>query len=149
MDLFSDGEIQNLLPYDGEVKYYGKVLSQKEAVDYFNCLLNTIEWKNDEAMIFGKLVITKRKTAWYGDAGFSYTYSNITRHALAWTKELLSLKKLAEKLTGATYNSCLLNLYQSHILKDLFVSCFQEPPRDGVFNQLLFIMAVSAPFFGT
>ena len=113
MDLFCDGKIQALLPYDGEVKYYGKVLSQKETVDHFNCLLNTIEWKNDEALIFGKLIITKRKTAWYGDAGFSYTYSNITRHALSWTKELLDLKKLAEELTGATYNSCLLNLYHN------------------------------------
>ncbi len=113
MDLFSDGTISNLLPYDGEVVYYGKILKQKEAQDYLDCLLKTIEWKNDEAMIFGKLIITKRKTAWYGDAGFSYTYSNITRHALPWTKELLELKKLTEELTGATYNSCLLNLYHN------------------------------------
>ena len=113
LDLFNNGVQANLLPYDGEVIYHGKVFRQTEAKAYLDSLLQTIEWKNDEAMIFGKLIITKRKTAWYGDAGFSYTYSGITRHALRWKKELLELKKLAEELTGATYNSCLLNLYHS------------------------------------
>ncbi len=113
MDLFNNNVLPNLLPYDGEVIYHGKVFKQTEARNFLNCLLQTIEWKNDEAMIFGKLIITKRKTAWYGDAGFSYTYSGITRHAITWTKELLQLKILAENLTGSTYNSCLLNLYHN------------------------------------
>ena len=113
MKLFDDNIIKNLLPYDGEVNYYGKILKQKEAQEYFDSMLNTIQWKHDEAIIFGKLIITKRKVAWYGEDGFSYTYSNITRHALPWTKELLELKKLTEQLTGATYNSCLLNLYHN------------------------------------
>ena len=113
MKLFDDNIIKNLLPYDGEVNYYGKILKQKEAQEYFDSMLNTIQWKHDEAIIFGKLIITKRKVAWYGDDGFSYTYSNITRHALPWTKELLELRKLTEQLTGATYNSCLLNLYHN------------------------------------
>lgn len=113
MDLFSNEALSNLLPHDGEVYYYGKVLKQQEAQEYLGILLNTIEWKHDEALIFGKLIITKRKVAWYGDAGFSYTYSNIVRHALPWTKELLELKKITESITGATYNSCLMNLYHN------------------------------------
>jgi alkylated DNA repair dioxygenase AlkB len=32
---------------------------------------------------------------------------------LLWTADLVELKKLAEQLTGATYNSCLLNLYHN------------------------------------
>ncbi len=113
MDLFSNGMISNLLPYDGEVNYYGKLLNQKESHHYIDRLLHNIEWKNDEALIFGKLIVTKRKTAWYGDEGYSYTYSGITRHAFPWTIELLELKKLAEEITGAIYNSCLLNLYHN------------------------------------
>ena len=111
MDLFSTEAITNLLPYDGVVNYYGKVLKQKEATHYMNTLLHTIDWKNDEAVIFGRHIITKRKAAWYGDSAYSYTYSNTTKLALAWTKELLELKQLVEKITGTTYNSCLLNLY--------------------------------------
>ncbi len=111
MDLFSNGMPANILPYDGEVIYHGKIFSQKQAQEYYDCLINTIQWKNDEAVIFGKHIITKRKVAWYGDAGFSYTYSKISRNALPWTKDLLELKQLAEQMTGATFNSCLLNLY--------------------------------------
>jgi len=67
--------------------------------------------KNDEAIIFGKHIITKRKAAWYGDVAFEYTYSKITKKALPWTKELLNLKSLVEEQSQETYNSCLLNLY--------------------------------------
>lgn len=80
---------------------------------YLNTLLQSVEWKNDEAIIYGKHIITKRKVAWYGDRNFSYTYSNTTKQALIWTKELLEVKQLTEKLTGETFNSCLLNLYHN------------------------------------
>ena len=113
MELFNIGAGTNLLPNDGVVTYYGKVLKQEEARYYFNKLLNTIEWKNDEAIIFGKHIITKRKAAWYGDAGYLYTYSNTTKRALSWTVELLQLRKIAEGITGEAFNSCLLNLYHN------------------------------------
>lgn len=111
MDLFSDNQILNLLPYGGTVLYFGKIISFVEANHYFNELYNNIEWKHDEAVVFGKHIVTSRKVAWYGDEAFDYTYSNTTKKALSWTKELLELKKLAEEKTEATYNSCLLNLY--------------------------------------
>lgn len=113
MDLFSnlnDSEA-NLLPYDGTVIYYGQVVSPREANQYLDYLLNEIEWENDKAIIYGKLIITKRKAAWYGDRPFEYTYSKTTKTAIPWTPELLELKAIAERTTGKTYNSCLLNLY--------------------------------------
>jgi len=113
MDLFSSEIITNLLPYDGEVNYYGKMMSGQKANDYFDSLFQHIEWRNDEAIIFGKRIITKRKVAWYGDEDYSYTYSNNTKQALKWTKELLELKQLIEKSTGFTFNSCLMNLYHN------------------------------------
>ena len=105
-----DAEI-NLLPKDGTVNYYGKILDQKQSDKFYQTLLETIEWKNDEAVIFGKKILTKRKVAWYGDENFEYTYSNSTKKAIPWTKELLQLKKMAEEKTGEKFNSCLLNLY--------------------------------------
>jgi len=104
---------ENLLPYDGVVNYYGKIVTSEEADYYFEKLLHQIEWKNDMAIIFGKEIITKRKVAWYGDKPFEYTYSNTTKLALPWTKELLELKIKIETQTGETFNSCLLNLYHS------------------------------------
>lgn len=115
MNLFSNtpnSEI-NILPKDGTVHYYGQVFSLEEANRHYEQLLTTIAWKNDEAMMFGKLIVTKRKVAWYGDVEFEYTYSKITKRALPWTPELLELKSITEKKTGETYNSCLLNLYHS------------------------------------
>jgi len=103
----------NLLPKEGIVNYHGQILDTSSADQYFEILLHSIEWKNDEAVIFGKRYVTKRKVAWYGDRPFEYTYSNITKSALPWTKELLELKKLVETHSGETYNSCLLNLYHS------------------------------------
>lgn len=113
MDLFSnlaDPQI-NLLPADGIVNYYGPAMEYNKAQFYYETLLHTIEWKNDEAIIFNKHIITKRKAAWYGDSNYAYTYSNTTKYALPWTKELLELKNIAEQLSKETYNSCLLNLY--------------------------------------
>lgn len=104
---------KNWLPKDGVVHYYGKLSSPSETDAYYDHLLNNIEWRNDEAIIFGKMIITKRKVAWYGDQPFQYTYSNTTKQALPWTKELLALKAMVEKETGETFNSCLLNLYHS------------------------------------
>jgi alkylated DNA repair dioxygenase AlkB len=111
MDLFTDDLHSNLLPYEGEVKYWGQVMPGTEADLYLQKLLEDIEWKNDEAIIFGRHIITKRKAAWYGDHPFDYTYSNTTKRALPWTPDLLALKRLASELTGTSYNSCLLNLY--------------------------------------
>ncbi len=113
MDLFNSERIINLLPNDGLVNYYGKVLIQERTQHYFDKLLNTIAWKNDEAIIFGKHVITKRKAAWYGNNNYAYTYSNTTKRALTWTNELLELKAIVEEITQSQFNSCLLNLYHS------------------------------------
>lgn len=113
MDLFSyeAQENVNLLPKDGTVNYYGKLMTLQQANDYFYSLLNEVQWKNDIAIIFGKRIVTKRKVAWYGEKPFEYTYSNTTKLALPWTRELLELKELVQTRTRETYNSCLLNLY--------------------------------------
>lgn len=113
MDLFSSDAIKNILPFDGLTNYHGVVLDATQCDFYYQQLLSNINWKNDEAIIFGKKIITKRKVAWYGDSEYSYTYSKVTKTANIWTKELLELKEIIEKESNETYNSCLLNLYHS------------------------------------
>jgi len=113
MDLFNATQTDNLLPFDGTAIYHGKIMRPDIAISYFNTLMETIQWKNDEAVIFGKHIITKRKAAWYGDERYSYTYSNTTKQALPWTAGLLELKQMVEAITGTTFNSCLLNLYHN------------------------------------
>ncbi len=112
MDLFSNPST-NLLPSDGEVYYHGNVFNSQESDDLYQKLMTEIEWQNDVAIMFGKRIVTKRKVAWYGDIPFDYTYSKVTRKALPWTKELITLKNRCSEVTGSDYNSCLLNLYHS------------------------------------
>ncbi len=110
-----DGTItnNNLLPTGGEVIYLGKIFTELEANNFSEKLFNSIEWKNDEAIIFGKKIITKRKAAWYGDSNYAYTYSKSTKYAMPWTDELLQIKKIVETKADCTFNSCLLNLYHN------------------------------------
>ena len=103
----------NLLPNDGTVNYFGKILDQLSADHYFERLFTHIDWQHDQAIIFGKKIITKRKVAWYGDEAYRYRYSGTDKSAYAWTAELLQLKEMIENILGETFNSCLLNLYHS------------------------------------
>jgi alkylated DNA repair dioxygenase AlkB len=113
MTIFNKNGVSIILDNDGLVNYYGKILTSEEANHYLGLLMQNILWKNDEVVIFGKHIVTKRKTAWYGDSDYLYTYSNITKQALPWTKELYGLKQMVEEFAGVKFNSCLLNLYHN------------------------------------
>jgi alkylated DNA repair dioxygenase AlkB len=114
MDLFDDATAPaNLLPYDGDVRYYGPVIGQVRAEDYFERLLEEVDWAHDELLMFGKPVVTRRKVAWYGDQPYTYTYSRATKQALPWTPALQDLRRIAEQASGERYNACLLNLYHN------------------------------------
>jgi alkylated DNA repair dioxygenase AlkB len=104
-------EPENLLPKDGIAIYHGVVFNEKEANQMCKELLDTIPWKQDEVVMFGKKIMTKRKVAWYADAGITYTYAGVQKLGLQWTNTLLEIKQKVEAITGATYNACLLNLY--------------------------------------
>lgn len=111
MDLFNSSGLVNILSFDGVVEYYGAVFNADESKNYFSLLFNDVEWKNDEVVIFGKHIITKRKVAWYADDEIEYVYSNAKKQGLAWTKTLFVIKQRIEELTGESFNACLLNLY--------------------------------------
>jgi alkylated DNA repair dioxygenase AlkB len=113
MSLFDDpvDPAFNHLPRDGVVNYYGPMVSKSQADQYFDVLHRTLPWQHDQALIHGCLITTARQVVWYGDLAYAYTYSGTTRHALAWTCELLELKAMVEQLSGCRFNACLLNLY--------------------------------------
>ncbi|KXX71297.1 DNA methylase [Flammeovirga sp. SJP92] len=104
---------QNLLPYEGEVYYYGKVFSYAEATSFYQLLKEKIDWQSDLIKMFGKEIFTKRKMAWYGLEPYEYTYSKVKKTALPFDDLQLRLLKKIEEKTGETYNSCLLNLYHN------------------------------------
>lgn len=104
-------QIDNLLPYDGEVYYYQSAIEHPQIL--YETLAKEIRWQSDKIRMFGKEIMTKRKVAWYGDENLKYTYSGATKIALPWTTTLLTVKNRIELLTNNRFNSCLLNLYHS------------------------------------
>ena len=102
---------QTIINKDGIAIYTDSLIPAEKSELFLLQLSKNIQWKNDESVIFGKHYITRRKTAWYGDRPFNYTYSKIKRTALPWTDELLEIKHIVENNESTKFNSCLLNFY--------------------------------------
>ena len=105
--------MNNLLPKDGTVHYYGKIFTKERSEIYYVKLLKEINWQHDVVKIFGKEIITKRKVAFLGDEGISYKYSGKTKIAEKWIKILSEIKSTVEQISGQKFNACLLNYYHN------------------------------------
>ena len=98
MDLFKqqDTEVEVFKVLGGEILFIRNFLSPTEAKKYFDLLLETINWKQEQISFYGKTYPVPRKTAWYGYEGFDYSYSGIKCTTEIWTKELLEIKTAIE-----------------------------------------------------
>ena len=76
-------------------------------------LATDILWKKETATVWGKKIVMKRKVAWYGDEGKSYTYSGLTFYPNKWNEVLLEIKERIEEVSSTKFNSVLLNDYSS------------------------------------
>jgi len=93
---------------DGGTLFYDETFLVGEAADaLFECLRTRTPWKQE-----GGGRPFPRLTAYYADAGVRYSYSGVTHQAMEWTPELSEVKRRVEEVSGATFNSLLLNLYR-------------------------------------
>ncbi|MEZ5936419.1 MAG: alpha-ketoglutarate-dependent dioxygenase AlkB [Alphaproteobacteria bacterium] len=106
----ADPATGNLLPRDGEVLLIEDVLAPDEADRIFADLLENVDWRQEEAVLFGRRIPLPRLTAWYGVHG--YGYSGIRHQPARFTPALQTLKATIEALTGNAFNSVLINLYR-------------------------------------
>ena len=97
---------------DAELLYYPAFYDKAESDRIFKTLLETIEWKQDKIMMYGKELPLPRLSAWYGDNNKPYTYSGITLNPLPWTDELLQIKEKIEAEAKVKFSSVLLNRYR-------------------------------------
>src|SRR5690606_720629 len=100
-----------LLP-DADIKYFQNFLSQKEATDYYQRLLESTEWKQHHIKIFGKSLPQPRLTALYGETGLAYTYSGLTLNPQPFTDDLKAIKNKINQFSPETFTHCLANLYR-------------------------------------
>ncbi len=83
-------------------------LNASEADVLFHQLLEQVPWRQESGR-FGPM---PRLTAWYADAGRSYSYSGVTHIGLEWIPPLVALKHRLEATCEASFNSALLNRYR-------------------------------------
>lgn len=92
--------------------YFTEVYSARESEEYYETLKNTIDWNQDEIIIFGKKTKIPRMSSWYADSDVKYKYSGLELINREWTAILTELKRKAEELAECDFNSVLLNHYR-------------------------------------
>lgn len=97
---------------DAELLYHPSFYDKAESDRIFNILLETIQWKQDKIIMYGKELPLPRLSAWYGDNNKPYTYSGITLKPLPWTNELILIKQRIEEAAKVKFSSVLLNRYR-------------------------------------
>ena len=110
--MYMDSQL-NVLPKDGQACYLDAFLDEGLCTALFNVLTRSLQWQADELIMFGQKITTRRKVAWVGDPGCSYTYSGMKKNPQPWTPELLLIRSRVEETAECTFNSCLLNLYHT------------------------------------
>lgn len=95
---------------DGELSMLPQLPMPIDNAEILSRLVAETPWRADTVVVYGKRHLQPRLTAWYGEAG--YTYSGLTLHPLPLTPLLAQLRAAVERATGRRYNSVLLNYYR-------------------------------------
>ncbi|MBO0811013.1 MAG: alpha-ketoglutarate-dependent dioxygenase AlkB [Microlunatus sp.] len=73
-------------------------------------LVEQLPWEQHDITVAGRTTKTPRLTCWMGDA--AYTYSGVRNEPRPLPAPLVELQDRLSAESGATYNSCLANLYR-------------------------------------
>jgi len=97
---------------DADLKYYPNFIPPAETVSLMRSLQASLNWRQEEIILYGKTFAVPRLQAWYGDDHASYQYSNLSMQPLPWNATLLELKQKCEDASNSHFNSVLANLYR-------------------------------------
>ncbi len=96
----------------GEVVYLPGFVPVADRAGLLARIDETTVWRQELIRMYGKEMPVPRLTAWHGDPGRTYSYSQIALEPVPWTAPLLALKAMVEAASGVAFNSVLLNLYR-------------------------------------
>ncbi|HUF96486.1 MAG TPA: alpha-ketoglutarate-dependent dioxygenase AlkB [Ilumatobacter sp.] len=108
-----DSTVTHLALDGADVAYQPSFFSPDDADRLFTSVEASTNWRREMIRMYGREVPVPRLTAWVGDPGKSYTYSNIALQPEPWSEPLLEMRALVEREAGVTFNSVLLNLYRT------------------------------------
>jgi len=99
----------------GVVNYYPPNIVNFENPNLiFEKLFNSILWRQDKISVYGKTHNVPRKHQWFADSpDIVYIYSGIKLEPIYWSSSLLDIKNKIEGICKTTFNSALVNLYET------------------------------------
>ncbi len=97
---------------DGEVSYFREFYSPEKAWGLFRNLEQSIPFRQESIVLFGKSYKVPRLEAFYSKNGQVYTYSGKKMESLSFTEELCRVCSDVEEFTHHEFNSVLINLYR-------------------------------------
>lgn len=103
---------RELLPFDGSAVLHEQFLDPDFAVRAFDELLRTNAWEEHDIVVFGQRHREPRLSTWHADGGKEYEYSGLLRTPLPLTPLLNDIRSRCESVSGASFNSVLVNLYR-------------------------------------
>ena len=109
--LFQSEPIMLHLP-EAEINYFPHFFDKKQADIIFAQLANDIPWQQDTISVFGKTYQQPRLTAFFGNEGKTYSYSNIKMQPHPWNIPMQKIKLYVENVLETSFTSVLLNYYR-------------------------------------
>ncbi len=97
---------------DAEVLVYPAVFTANEADRLLAALRSSLDWQQEEIVIFGRRQRVPRLVAWHGDPAAVYRYSGVVHRPQPWTPALQDIRSRVELLCATRFNSVLGNLYR-------------------------------------
>jgi alkylated DNA repair dioxygenase AlkB len=112
-DLFVDDTAPQPIPLrDADLEYVAALALPGTEAEFLRRLIDTIPWRSEKIVVWGKTHVQPRLIAWFGDPGSEYAYSGVQLQPRAWTPVLMDIRREVERISGVTFNSVLLNYYR-------------------------------------
>jgi alkylated DNA repair dioxygenase AlkB len=92
----------------GRLLYEPAFCTPAEADALFAWLRTEVPWHQET--VRGNAL--PRLNAWFADEGLRYSYSGLSHLGSGWLPKLADIKQAVEAVSGAVFNSLLLNLYR-------------------------------------
>ncbi|UAY52864.1 alpha-ketoglutarate-dependent dioxygenase AlkB family protein [Ferruginibacter albus] len=103
LQVFDDGK-KRIIHFDipdADLTLRQQFFDKEKSDNFYEILLHTIPWQQNQRKMYDKVVDDPRLTAWYGKKAFNQ-----------WTDELLEIKEEVEIVSGSRFNNVLLNYYR-------------------------------------
>ena len=95
-----------------KINVFENFFDENDSNNYLKTITAFANWRKEVVTVWGKKREMKRRIAWYGDEGKSYSYSGLKVYPDHWFKELIEVKNRILDVCPTIFNSVLLNDYK-------------------------------------